>query len=860
MATKRILTADKTGLVAKKVHENQYWDDDYNEQKEVANNNADEIDSNKTEIDSLTIGQTGGLISFTTKSILDAHTDAGNNDSYKVTNDPDSSKNGYYHWDGVSAYIKDASLVVSSLDNTINVDAIGGKAISDYVDGNLAIGYYDTESFYIDKTTGVKTTFAVAGYAVTGYLKIVKDKIIFNARGSDGATATIAFYDEDKIFISSLSGATLYDNKTTTLLRSEMPSNTVYIRSTGYFESSWIYFKDLYTLNNDLQDKITLRSGSQFHKNTGSFINTTGGLTPNPNYNYTDYLEIDVKNGFHVFGRSSAQASLVAFYDVDKIFISSINEDNKDSVDVFVDIIEIPVNAIYVRCTGWIGKYNYVTAPTLSSISLDLNDKITNVDENLTNVNIDLSIGYYNQDSFFINKNTGNKTASIAGFSVTDFLKLGRDKIIFNARGSDGDAATIAFYDINKIFISSLSGAATYDNKTITLLRSEMPVDTEYIRSTGHFESSWIYFDNLYSLRNDINNLVNDSWTNKGKYVFGENMLLNKTTPVQSGMPTEVLLLTDLYIKYDSLVTTYPNYVTKIDCDAAMLIDGIPKPAYLSGLDTFLYQFRPTYAPNGVNHTGDQNYNELKIFITTGTHPEFVAMDALYNQMKFICDTWNTDQNAEEFRYNVTFYIIPSSNLSGNDAQERANDNGVDLNRNLPTNNWFESGTPGFDYSGAVAGSEYETKILIKYLEELTPNVYIDFHNFGIDFVGNLFYIQSSSQLGTDIDANLISEITRKFKNIDSNIAQDTETMVGWVASEIEGSRTLYAHEKGMLSFLYETALGSSWLNGVNTGSTQRAFSSSLHITQAMQGFNMFLLKVLKTYSETVKAKDFNTI
>jgi hypothetical protein len=82
MATKRIVTADKIGLVAKKVHVNQFWDDDYNEIKEVANNNADEIDLNTDNIAAVSSGQKG-IIEFDSPAPTeDGYYRCGNNGTY----------------------------------------------------------------------------------------------------------------------------------------------------------------------------------------------------------------------------------------------------------------------------------------------------------------------------------------------------------------------------------------------------------------------------------------------------------------------------------------------------------------------------------------------------------------------------------------------------------------------------------------------------------------------------------------------------------------------------------------------------------------------------------------------------------
>lgn len=67
-----------------------------------------------TEIADLQAGQTGGIIVFSTYALLDAYTPQNTDEertSYKVTNDPNSSLNGYYSWVSGTNYTKDADII-----------------------------------------------------------------------------------------------------------------------------------------------------------------------------------------------------------------------------------------------------------------------------------------------------------------------------------------------------------------------------------------------------------------------------------------------------------------------------------------------------------------------------------------------------------------------------------------------------------------------------------------------------------------------------------------------------------------------------------------------------------------------------
>lgn len=84
-------------------------------------------------LDALASGQISGVIVFTTYALLDAYTPADTTEqkaSFKVTNDSDSSLNGYYSWVSGTAYTKDADLVVNTIDAANTSDAVSGAAVT----------------------------------------------------------------------------------------------------------------------------------------------------------------------------------------------------------------------------------------------------------------------------------------------------------------------------------------------------------------------------------------------------------------------------------------------------------------------------------------------------------------------------------------------------------------------------------------------------------------------------------------------------------------------------------------------------------------------------------------------------------
>ena len=77
---------------------------------------------------------------------------------------------------------------------------------------------------------------------------------------------------------------------------------------------------------------------------------------------------------------------------------------------------------------------------------------------------------------------------------------------------------------------------------------------------------------------------------------------------------------------------------------------------------------------------------------------------------------------------NTHIVIIPIANPDGLLCNTRTNANKVDLNRNFPTKNWNNEHSDPRKFPGPSAGSEPETQVLIKVLDQYKPNRVISIH------------------------------------------------------------------------------------------------------------------------------------
>lgn len=73
--------------------------------------------------------------------------------------------------------------------------------------------------------------------------------------------------------------------------------------------------------------------------------------------------------------------------------------------------------------------------------------------------------------------------------------------------------------------------------------------------------------------------------------------------------------------------------------------------------------------------------------------------------------------------------LVPAFNLDGVVAKSRLNGNGVDLNRNLPSNDWDPKAFNERYPPGPSANSEPENQALVRFLQERKPRFILSLHS-----------------------------------------------------------------------------------------------------------------------------------
>lgn len=213
----------------------------------------------------------------------------------------------------------------------------------------------------------------------------------------------------------------------------------------------------------------------------------------------------------------------------------------------------------------------------------------------------------------------------------------------------------------------------------------------------------------------------------------------------EDGFTGRQKLMEQVYSKLDELAENYPSYLSKED---AYSLVGVEYPIYakLNGVGSGVFKATPTYKTwlyklsydnkdLGNVYVGGLN-KKVKILLIGGTHgEERMQMLNIYYLVKSMLEI--SDIELWKLFSAFDFYIIPCLCGYGCYHSLRTNfdwgDNkgGVNINRNFPYNGWSVKDIGTYDYSGDSAGSESETKLIMKLIEYIKPEIVLDLHNYG---------------------------------------------------------------------------------------------------------------------------------
>jgi lysophospholipase L1-like esterase len=299
--------------------------------------------------------------------------------SYKVTNDTVSStNNGFYHWDG-AVYIKDASAANGEI-TAGNTEAVEGGKI--YTETTLRVlsnkEFYPYIPIIIGKTpltVEILKNF-ILGLELSGltpnpslfYSPAVIDKTPTDVRvriysmTSEGGGGYIQIADfastdilNEELLIEDEDVGYILINPTA------IPDGSfseVDYENAGFDQSVFNEFNSL--LINEIRDRENITNNildlsNELIDNDTFFVQTDGDIGgPISTFKYTTEIRVTPKGNYSltISVVPSGSYAIVAYYDIDMVFISSFNQSGGSVSEVKNYILQVPDNGFFVRFTG----------------------------------------------------------------------------------------------------------------------------------------------------------------------------------------------------------------------------------------------------------------------------------------------------------------------------------------------------------------------------------------------------------------------------------------------------------------------------------------------------------------------------
>lgn len=209
-------------------------------------------------------------------------------------------------------------------------------------------------------------------------------------------------------------------------------------------------------------------------------------------------------------------------------------------------------------------------------------------------------------------------------------------------------------------------------------------------------------------------------------------------------------------------------------------------------------------------------YTRAKIMLLGGIHgSEKKSIWNLYHMLKDIQDGANS-RAIHILRNFFDIYVVPMCCPYAIEHNSRTNENGVNLNRDFYVSDWATTTDSGETYN-----SQYETRCISWWFDQIRPDIFCDHHTSTGDnsseFSGEHFLAWGDSKnavINSVIEETLIDlspEIRMEYPEYFSNY----DMVYGFVANPDSyknmGISTYYAHEKGAIACTFEVVLVVWW-------------------------------------------------
>jgi hypothetical protein len=614
------------------------------------------------------------------------------------------------------------------------------------------------------------------------------------------ASDTTTMIDTTRVYVNTTDGLLYtYNNSSLTF-----ESTGVMYQSTGIADKSITkYNADFINTSDNLIDYKNVNVG---FKTSG----VDGSLIVDSNFVTSDYIKVNQDNYYTIINGTTFSR-----FDIDKGFINvNTIASSPSTFNTYLGEyirVTMPI-ATYLTSTLVKGSTNSAMSEFYTkldnSIEVDgkaiINDTIDTDKVSFINKPMNLFSTRTTNDGFVIDNATGNLTIN-AIYSSSDFIKV--DK---NTNYTTDKIFKVLRYNGNKVIEANFyptDTSRTFNTYNSMYIKVVCLITNKNIAQINKGDTLLPYEDGSLKLNSSI--LVPkesvlytfDKWA-YDKFIINNpsNEYFKMTTTLQGNTAIETTTYKDVYAWYDTLVALYPNYVTK----TTLLNDGNGNPIQM-------YRFKPKQVPTVYVSNEKINTKFPKMVLVSGVHGEEKSgIMNLFNAMKQITENWSSSDVLEMLRWNCEFLVIPVVNLHGYNNNIRHNENGVDMARNFPNEEFYNNTAVLGDltYGGETPLSEKGSQAIANVLNSEKNIVYFVSHHSFFDWTGwtNYIWNASATKLQVQLAKRLISKISIEFKKKNIGFPQDDETFLGYADNNAPfGSEAMYASSLNIHGSTFET-------------------------------------------------------
>lgn len=570
-----------------------------------------------------------------------------------------------------------------------------------------------------------------------------------------------------------------------------------------------------------LEDNTLIDENLPVEINTGGISSETGEIVSHSNLRY---IIVDLTN--ESFAKLVFETSAFSSPYGYGFFLSDNSWVGVQTTSTTTIEVDVPSNAVEFRTCFNTAHYTSITITakkvlTAAEIYESLGTKVSEDELKALEVTDDL-IGEA-KSGYMVNSDNGNLIVrSDMDYIVIDLANNHYLKLKFYTSA----------YTSNRGYGFFLSDNSWVGVHTTSTEEIEVEVPSNAVEFRTCWNPSVVTDQHIYAYGYGDIEKIRESIksADKNRLIYPFHPSWDDLSHVPSQNVVEYQTLASYYNEWDSFVANYPDWVTKVDCSEAETDLGITAPSYLEGYPIYMYKFIPKRCGSNSQNT----MSRLKIMLVAGVHSnEKLGMFLLINFFKMLAENFSSDGTARQLRTMVDFYVIPCLNSWGYDStpvsgvaiRGRQNGNGVNLNRNFPTKDWVASGSPtdsGGNYTGASAGSEYETKICMYYANQINPDSFFDLHAGGMNTQGAYGSVQIHESVSEEIFSMLVGmsrNIINRWMLDNSNFPSNPDTAAVIFQADrtsLNGECCRWFYENiTPLSILTEESIIQNWVNGV---------------------------------------------